>query len=460
MRYLLPENYRNDIIEYLPNAYAYHKVILDDQGRPMDYIFLDVNLAFEETTGLKRKTIIGERATKVLPGIRNDQTDLIEEYGKVAISGKSIKLLHYAKDLSSWYKITAYSDKKGYFTTIFNNITSEKETEFKLRAKERELEETQKLAKLGRWDYYHLENSLKWNNSVYEIFGKDLDNFQVTYENFLKTIHHEDRHEVNEAWKESLREQRDYIIEHRISMDDGAIKWVKEECKTDFDSDGDPIHTIGIVQDITDMKLIEIEREEKQKEIEYLSFYDHLTKLYNRRFFETEMERLDTNRNLPISIIFGDVNGLKNFNNLYGHAVGDELLIKIADILREACRSDDIIARIGGDEFAILLPSTNGYDAERIIERIKLLSSKEKVMGLDVSIALGYGIKQNDMDKIEDIIKNAEDHMYDNKFLEGRDIQKNTMNEIVSIIEEKYPKEKEYFKNAIRLYEKMSKRKY
>lgn len=99
-------------------------------------------------------------------------------------------------------------------------------------------------------------------------------------------------------------------------------------------------------------------------EIKYMSFHDYLTGLYNRAFFEEELKRLDVGRNLPLSVVNGDVNGLKITNDLYGHEKGDELLVKVADILRESFRKSNIISRWGGYEFIILLPKTAYKRAE------------------------------------------------------------------------------------------------
>lgn len=456
MNSLLDNNYRNDIIEYLPNAYAYHRIILDDNGNPIDYIFLDANLAFEEATGLKRKDIIGKKATEIITNLDSKEFDWVHTYGKVAITGEGVKLREYSNKLDKWFNINAYSTEKGYFITVFDDIAFEKGLEHGLRKKEKELKETLRLAKLGRWDFYHLQGKLEWNEIIYEIFDKDSEIFQVSYENFLETIHIEDRDDVNRAWENSLITQEPYIIDHRIVLKDGKIKWVKELCRTDFDKYGNPTHSIGIVQDISELKIVELEREEKKKEIEYLSYYDHLTNLYNRRFLEAEIERLDTYRNLPLGIIIGDVNGLKLLNDSLGHSVGDELLVKVASILKEACRSDDIIARIGGDEFSILLPKTDAMGVEKIIERIKLLCSRESIRGFDISIALGYGIKYNKSEKFKDIEKKAEDSMYDDKFLSNKNKKNRAYNDIMNIIETKYSNERDYFKRLLRLYEKVA----
>ena len=133
----------------------------------------------------------------------------------------------------------------------------------------------------------------------------------------------------------------------------------------------------------------------KEAKILYLSYNDQLTGLYNRRYYETELARLDQERNLPLTLIMGDVNGLKQLNDNFGHLAGDELLRKTAKILTAACRADEIIARLGGDEFIILLPNAGGNEAEKIIERIKELANEETVCGKDISIAFGYATKKH-----------------------------------------------------------------
>ncbi|MDD4122645.1 MAG: diguanylate cyclase, partial [Eubacteriales bacterium] len=112
------------------------------------------------------------------------------------------------------------------------------------------------------------------------------------------------------------------------------------------------------------------ERKQKEAEIQYLSCHDILTGLYNRSCFEVNRKKIDIPDNLPLSVIFADINGLKMTNDIFGHAAGDELIKKSAKILVRSCRENDIIARIGGDEFIILLPNTSEEKAEKVISRI------------------------------------------------------------------------------------------
>ncbi len=99
---------------------------------------------------------------------------------------------------------------------------------------------------------------------------------------------------------------------------------------------------LSIQLDITELK-------EKEDKLRYLSYHDGLTDLYNRTYLQEEMQRLDTERQLPISLIMCDVNGMKLVNDTFGHEKGDELLIKVAEILQESTREEDIVTRWAGD---------------------------------------------------------------------------------------------------------------
>ncbi len=190
------------------------------------------------------------------------------------------------------------------------------------------------------------------------------------------------------------------------------------------------------------------EKKLNQEEIEYLGYHDQLTGLYNRRFYEEELKRLDTERNLPITIAMGDVNGLKLINDSFGHTVGDDLLRKVSKVMELACRSDDIIARLGGDEFVILLPKTDAADAEQIIKRIKQMSEKEKVGSLDISISFGFETKHQKEEDIQDVFKKTEDRMYRNKLSESSSMRSRTIDLAMNSLFEKNKREMKHSKRV------------
>lgn len=195
------------------------------------------------------------------------------------------------------------------------------------------------------------------------------------------------------------------------------------------------------------------DRKERQKRIEYLSYHDQLTDLYNRRFFEEEMRRLDVERNLPLSIIYADVNGLKVINDAFGHECGDTLLVEVAEAMKVACRADDIIARIGGDEFVILLPKTDAAQAERIIERIKERIKTVSVNGMSASVSLGLETKTDSQQNTIEVMNRAEQSMYQEKIQDASGYRRVVIRQVFDALIHKIPLAKEHAMRVRKLCE-------
>lgn len=229
---------------------------------------------------------------------------------------------------------------------------------------------------------------------------------------------------LEERVKESLFVKEASQGELLFQIPEGRRIWLRYNIDPVLNPDGSLKEVIMACEDYTDRKTNEMK-------IMYLSFHDRLTGLYNRAFFEEELKRIDVERQLPLSIAMGDVNGLKLVNDAFGHQEGDRLLRKIADVLRQSCREEDIIARWGGDEFIILLPQTDNKTAINICERIKRNCAAVETMPITLSMALGYATKENTSQSIMDILKKAENDMYLNKLLES----KHTRSSIISSLE-------------------------
>lgn len=223
------------------------------------------------------------------------------------------------------------------------------------------------------------------------------------------------------------------ILELQQSCKNGETVWVEDTGKLRYNSDHE-IEFVGVSRNIEN-------RKKTEEQILYISYHDQLTGLYNRRFYEEELKRLDTKRNLPLTIVMGDVNGLKLINDSFGHAMGDELLRKAAEVIKNGCRADDIIARLGGDEFVIILPKTDAFETEQIIKRIKDLSLKEKVGNIDISISFGYATKSNEEENIQEIFKYAEDLMYRHKRSESSGIRSKTIDLVMNTLYKKSSRE-------------------
>ena len=155
----------------------------------------------------------------------------------------------------------------------FLDITERKQAEKQLREKEQRLAEAQRMARIGSWELDLTNNKLEWSDEIYRIFEIDPEKFSASYEAFLQAIHPEDRERVNAAYTESLKNRTPYRIEHRLRMPNGAIKYVHEYCKTYYDAEGNPVRSLGTVQDITERVSMEeaLRRSQKMEAIGQLS---------------------------------------------------------------------------------------------------------------------------------------------------------------------------------------------
>jgi diguanylate cyclase (GGDEF)-like protein len=221
------------------------------------------------------------------------------------------------------------------------------------------------------------------------------------------------------------------IANHTALIDkDGVERIIADSAAPIYNQQGEILGVVLVFRDVTKEKL-------KEVEILQLSYHDSLTGLYNRTFFEDAVKRIDTERQLPISVIIGDVNGLKLTNDVFGHGEGDKILQRISGILQKTCRKEDVIARWGGDEFIILLPQTDEQKANIICKRIENACLKAKTRTVQLSMALGHAVKQQaDQDMIT-VIKSAEDWMYRHKLLESKSFRSSVLASLKKTLFEK-----------------------
>jgi len=237
-----------------------------------------------------------------------------------------------------------------------------------------------------------------------------------------------------------------FSMDKRFLRPDGEEVWVNITV-TPFRSTEYEEHShLCMVEDIT-------ARKKAEEEIIYLSYYDQLTGLYNRRFYEEELKRINTSRNLPITLVLADVNGLKLTNDAFGHSLGDNLLKKVAQVFKKECRTEDIIARIGGDEFVFLLPKTDGNEAQKIIERINHSISEKQRENIICSVSFGWATKHYLKEDIRKIFMRAEDYMYRNKLAESTSMRNETIKLITKTLYQKNRREQLHCERVSKLCE-------
>ena len=172
-------------------------------------------------------------------------------------------------------------------------------------------------------------------------------------------------------------------------------------------------------------------------QINYLNYRDQLTGLFNKDFYQEELLRLDIERNLPLSIIVGEISGLKLINDVFGHGMGDELLKKAAQLIKMGCRGDEIIARYGIDGFIVLLPKTDVAETDIIINRIKKIIEGDKLGDIDISITFVAGTKKVKNENMDEIFGKAEEELKQEKLIKDPNVEDKIINTILEKLHKK-----------------------
>ncbi|MFA5342044.1 MAG: PAS domain S-box protein [Clostridia bacterium] len=690
----MQEHFYESLIKEVPIAYAHHKMVYDASGNPIDYEFIDVNTAFEKMTSLKASDIIGKKVTEIMPGIVSDSFKWIKEYSEIAATQTSSEFQTYADALQRYYRIYASSSQKGYFTTIFlditntvkraheqialltmlndillevddnfvivnimapdsilirpksdmigkylntivseelfnkfkyyagitkntqkkitfefamnfknkqkwyksdciytkilnenrfifftSDITEKHELEYKLKQSEslfRALFEQapigvalvkdytfmsylndkfinimgmtrEELIKTDWKDITHpedLEEDLKYfnlfksgqipsysmvkrfirkNGSIVWVFmvitylmldefedRKDthvcminditeimemndalresersksvmlshlpgiayrcaidehwtmhfisdgclqltgyppdsvLNNKEIA---FNEIIAPEYRETLQKQWKTVVSDKTFFKGEYEIITSEGKRKWVYEQGQCIYDNEDNPLFLEGLIIDITESK-------NRELRISYMNSHDMLTGLYNRMYFMNEMQNMDYKACLPLSIIIGDINGVRLVNNAFGTKRGDKLLLRISQLIKKNCKPYDIVARIGGDDFAVLLPNTNNETASKIADNImtdcEKLSKNPLKKPIFTNISLGYATKNKMTEDIHQIFRDAEDLMFKRKLLDRKSSHGDILAAILASL---FAKSEETEEHAKRLFE-------
>ncbi|MBS3985430.1 MAG: diguanylate cyclase [Selenomonadales bacterium] len=458
-------------------AISVHEIVQDVNGKVIDYIFVDGNPSLERLYGLNMAELRGKSIRVVNPAV-SDET--IEALGRVALTGEPHVKEFFSVRAQRYSQVLSYSPGPGLFASIHTDITELKRAEATLREKN---------AILDALHRYSLEQAeCRTGESFVATIVRQINEFTqavvVAYSEYspekkaldVKLVHAEEEllrrfAEVvgSEAVglqvpvdaeelaalvsrvrlrEQTLAEVTNGVLPEAVSQALHEASGVQSFYVICLALDGIFYATVLLglrdrhppeefLDPFTYLACISLRRIRAEEEIHHLSFHDHLTGLYNRRYLDAEIKRLDVYDQLPLSIIMADVNGLKVVNDTYGHLYGDDLLRSAALAIQTSCRPEDVVARWGGDEFLVLMPQADALATEAVAKAIVANCRAARVGDVPVSVAIGIATKIDTEQDLFTVLRTAEDAMYKNKLAEASSVRSSVLGALLRALEEK-----------------------
>ncbi|SMB87902.1 PAS domain S-box-containing protein/diguanylate cyclase (GGDEF) domain-containing protein [Desulfonispora thiosulfatigenes DSM 11270] len=406
----MPYTFYHEILENLPIGYAYSKILYNEAGKVYDFEFLEVNSLFKKFSGLDIDKIEGKRASEVYKE-RTEEINWIEFCSDVALNTGSKTIEQYWNLSHSGYRIKLYVPKKDYLIAFLTDITKEIE---QIRILDRFFSINLDLLCISdlAGNFIRLNKEWEW------VLGYPLE--EIENKNILDFIHPEDIEPTMNALEKLGNNKQVFNFINRYRRQDGTYRYIEWRSQPD----GELIYAAA--RDITDRKKMEDtlrESEEKHKELVRVlnksANYDQLTNLPNRRlFFERlKQEIKQSNReSIMFALMFIDLDGFKGVNDKYGHDIGDKLLIETASRISGCVRSSDTVARMGGDEFTVILRSiTSKEDIKKVARNI--LQALHQPFYLDeykclIGASIGIALYPRHGEDAEILLANADEAMY------------------------------------------------
>ncbi len=417
------EKEKNLLIKEMNKGFLLLKKINDIQGVSNIYEVIDANRTFELMSNRDLSMLLGMNLSQVL-GMSEDQ---LENIIKELIHKESKQLEIFIKAYNSWWQISAYYPQDGYLAIVCEDITLHKEAEIDLYV-EKELLQSTLLSVGDGVITTDINGKICIFNPAAEVLS-GWSNLDALGKNIFEVFKLTNpKTNTPFIWRNAIEFENQLTSSNNdenelITYSGKGLKIFKNIAPIKLPN-GQTSGYVIIFRDIT-------EAHEKHKRIEYMSFHDEMTGLYNRRYMEDSLHRLDTPHNIPITIMILDLNNLKLTNDIFGHELGDNLIKKAAEVLKNVLRSDDIICRIGGDEFCIIMPKTSSEVALSIKDRIHRESINYQTGPMRLSVAIGYAVKTNKSQNISDILRDSDLNMYQNKQERRQQVKNRTLEDFL-----------------------------
>jgi len=294
------------------------------------------------------------------------------------------------------------------------DVTDLERTADALRRSERHLAEAQSIGRLGSWEWDVATDQVTWSKELCRLFGVHPPDRRTTFGDFVKQVHVDDRMAARAAIEAANGAGGSFDFDHRVVRPDGTVAWMQSRGHVESDDSGTPVRLRGTASDIT-------ERVALQQELAAFALLDGLTGLHNRRGFVTladHLIRVADRLGRRVALLFIDMDGMKSINDTFGHGEGDRALVEVATFLTTTLRSSDLVARVGGDEFCVLLVNDSdgaGLGVDRIAAALRVgppWSARSYSISLSVGVAW---LDPGSPTPVEVLMREADAAMYRDK---------------------------------------------